>query len=96
MIRPIDVLKMGPTYKETRTERGWLVKVTPPTWAKAGTGASIELTEDQYRRYQLWRNTGSLIQNALPELTAAQREILMTGMDDDTFHKYIGPESDED
>ncbi len=84
-MRPIDVLGMGPKYEEIKTERGWTIKVTPPAWPGVGGGASVELTDDQYRRYKLWKNEGVLIQNALPELSANRREILMTGLDDAAF-----------
>jgi hypothetical protein len=41
------------------------------------------LTTEQYSRYEEWRRSGVLIQNALPELSKFEREGLMTGLDYD-------------
>ena len=44
-----------------------------------GNVSEIEMTDDQYSRYSKWKRKEMLIQEALPELTAEEREILMTG-----------------
>jgi len=41
--------------------------------------------------YQLWQQ-GAFIQTALPELTAAERELLKTGIHDECFNKITLPE----
>jgi hypothetical protein len=56
----------------------YVVKVTPPSFV--GKGASVTLTEDQFKRMQHWLNGHAMIQHALPELSAEDREILMTGI----------------
>jgi hypothetical protein len=43
---------------------------------------------NQYKGYQAWL-AGELIQNALPDLTAAQREILMTGIGNDEWSRMF-------
>jgi hypothetical protein len=80
MSKPIDLLGMGPARTEEKLPSGnFLVTVTPPAWTGIPRGKSIELSANQYLRYLSWRKTGVLIQNALPELSPSQREILMTG-----------------
>lgn len=53
------------------------------------TGATrtidLPVTEEQIAA---WQN-GALIQNAMPNLTPAQREFLMTGITDDEWDEYI-------
>lgn len=81
MPKPIDILGMGPGRSVRKLSNGnYLVTVTPPKWVGIPEGKSIELSFDQYDRYLSWMQTGMLIQDALPELTADQREILITGM----------------
>jgi len=53
---------------------------------------SIRLTADQYQRYKLWRKGNVLIQEKLPDLSPDQRELLMTGLGDKDFQKFIGDE----
>lgn len=78
-MKPIDKLGLGPTRTVLRNEDGtFTVAVKPPLWIGNYPAKSVTLTEDQYRRYQLWES-GWLIQDALPDLTRAQREILMNG-----------------
>lgn len=96
MIRLIDQLGEGfaPTYKEVFDQNTgtWTVEVTPPKWSGLTKGASINLTADQYTRYRRWRETGAYV---LPELSPSQREILMSGMDDETFQEYTRTLDDE-
>lgn len=48
----------------------------------------IPVTEEQIMR---WRN-GELIQNAMPHLTADQREFLMTGATPYEWEEMFGPQ----
>jgi hypothetical protein len=59
----------------------WLVTVTPPQ-ASGFEASKILLEGDQYWRYLQWleKNNGILLQEALPELSNAEREILLTGI----------------
>ena len=51
-----------------------------------GNDGEIELTNDQFKRYNQSRHpSGPLIQDALPELTDGQREQLMTGIHDECW-----------
>jgi hypothetical protein len=62
------------------------VTVTPP--AITGFHASkVTLTADQYRRFQSWLEHGGRIQDALPELSADDREILLSGIGPDEWEK---------
>lgn len=84
-MRPIDIMGFGPTRAGSQQPDGsWLVTVTPPTFS-GFKPSTIVLTDDQYNRYLAWQATGCLIQKALPELTASQREILISGISDAEF-----------
>lgn len=84
-MRLADRMGFGPTRTAVVVDDGWIVTVTPPA-ATGLKGNSIRLTNDQYERYMAWFDVGTiLIHHALPELTNAQREILMTGMNDEDF-----------
>jgi hypothetical protein len=85
-MKPIDRLGLGPKREAVRNDKGYLVTVTPPDWS-GFSPSSIQLTDDQYARYLLWHSLGSLIQDVLPELSKAQLEILITGIDDREFHE---------
>lgn len=83
-MKPIDMLGWGPTREAIKNEAGWLVTVTPkPMWGLSA--ASIQLTEEQYVRYLDWQLSNRIIQDCLPELSSADREILMTGIDPQQF-----------
>lgn len=45
--------------------------------------------------FRLWQYHGVLIQNALPFLTAGQREILMTGVSDECWDALFPDEGEE-
>lgn len=91
-MRPIDMLGMGPTRRAVVVDDGWIVTVTPPPILGL-KGNSLRLTNDQYERYQAWLHTNTiLIYHALPELTNAEREILMTGMSSEDFEEATRPE----
>jgi hypothetical protein len=92
-----DKLGLGPKRVLSRNEDGtFTLKVSPPAWAgfDPDYSSSIVLTEDQVKRFCEWQDTGILIQNAFPELTASQREIILSGIEDKDFQK-LAPE-DED
>jgi hypothetical protein len=73
-----------------QVEDGYVVYVTPPPIIGKFPTNSVKLTNDQYQRYLLWREGPVMIQEALPELTIDQREILMTGLDDNGLLKCVG------
>jgi len=84
-MKPIDILGFGPTRAVRNNEDGtYTIDVTPPAIVSSNT-CSVVLTADQFTRYQKWLNEGLLMQDALPELSPAQREALMTGLADDEF-----------
>lgn len=66
----------------------WLITVTPPPASGFGPTNTV-LTPDQYQRYLNWLQHKSLIQDALPDLSKNQREILMTGIDQDQWNDTI-------
>ena len=87
MIKPIDRLGFGPTRVVTEDgEGGYIVMVTPPKLLGPKPTVTVQLTPDQYARYLQWED-GMLMQNALWDLDAATREMLMTGLTNDDFHK---------
>lgn len=82
----------GPKREETKLENGnWKITVTPPNWS-GFSGNSIELNPDQYHRYKQWRDQKGMIQDLFPELSAAQREILQSGIGPDEWGRLRGEE----
>ena len=94
MVKPIERMGFAPTYEEHKTNTGWTIIVTPSKLFGGGN-AAIELTDAQFARYRQWRTGGKLIQNMLPELTAEQREILLTGLNNKRFYDYIGGNNED-
>jgi hypothetical protein len=86
-----------PTRKARQLENGdWLIKVTPPEWSGFHESASIVLNPDQFHRFKGWLQSGALIQDALPDLSPSQREVLMTGIDDYEWDREFGDDDGED
>jgi hypothetical protein len=90
-----DMLGVSPKREAVKQSDGtWLLTITPP--AQTGFSAStIVLYRDQYYRYLEWRDGGKLIQDCLPELSAAQREILMTGIGPEEFDAEFADDDPE-
>lgn len=65
-------------------------KVSPLT-GKTNT-MDIPVTEEQLSR---WQRREGLIQNIMPELTAEQREFLMSGYTPEDWATMFPPEEDE-
>jgi hypothetical protein len=62
------------------------VTVTPPR--EMGVQASkVTLTPDQFQRFLKWLDTGGQIQDALPDLSADDREILLSGIEPGEFDR---------
>ncbi len=80
-MKPIDrVPGFGPVRTEQKIDDNlYKVTVAPPKIFGGGAPQTLELNADQFARYKAWRAGGPLIQEALPDLTSVQREILMTG-----------------
>ena len=64
------------------------VEVRCPFCGKTG------LVEVDVKQYEAWQS-GTLIQNAMPALSATQREMLITGMCEDCQNSIFGGESDD-
>ena len=76
-----DKLGLGPTRESVPNDDGsWTVKVTPPDWV-GGKTVTVRLTADQHKRYKTWISGLVLIQDALPDVSCADRELLMHGLD---------------
>lgn len=85
-MKPIDRLGFGPNRVVCEDdEGGFIVMVTPPKLLGPKPTMHVPLTAEQYRRYKLWEN-GLLMQDALPDLNPAVREMLLTGLSDEDFH----------
>jgi hypothetical protein len=80
-MKPVDMIVHGPTRKahHNKETQMWDLTITPPRWS-GFSASTISLTDDQYARYLSWHTKGAKIQDALPDLTAAQREILVSGI----------------
>jgi len=77
----------APSRRAVKTSNGYTVYVRPPRIVGALPEVSVALTKEQYERYLLWREGPLMIQEALPELSVSQREMLMTGLGDEDFHR---------
>ena len=88
------VLGIAPTRKFTKTDAGWRVDVTPHPFSGIAKTATVELTDDQFKRVEEWINGFGMIQELLPDLTRDDREILMTGIGPDDFARMFPPEED--
>lgn len=73
----------------------YLIKVIPPAITKL-PASEVSLTASQFERYLMWRRGKVMIQDALPELTADQREMLMTGIGPAAWDRLFPPEDDKD
>jgi hypothetical protein len=95
MIKPIDNLGFGPTrVVKPQSDGTFIIEVTPPrAFFKNPPTAIVRLTAEQYIGYQMWLD-GMLIQDVLPSLSPVNREMLMTGLNDEHFHRAV--EDDED
>ncbi len=52
----------------------------------------IDVTQEQF---MAWRN-GALIQDAMPNLSASEREFLMTGITDEEWEEHFADDEEED
>lgn len=57
-----------------------------------GYKTALEVTPDQWERILDWITKGGPIQDHLPDLTDAQRELLMTGIRDEDFDTMFAEE----
>lgn len=94
-MKPIDRLGFGPTRNVVDDgEGGYILMVTPPKLLGPKPTVHVHLSADQYRRYLKWMDNGELIQNALFDLPADQREMIITGLCDEDFQNAV--RSDEE
>lgn len=84
----MDLPGFTPTRRVEQTEEGFIIYVKPPPIVGILPEVSVFLTSEQFERYQQWREGSLLIQQALPELSRSQRELLMSGLlGDADFHR---------
>ena len=89
-------LGLGPTRILTKLSDGTTrLTVTPPAFL-GRPSTHIVLTEEQVDRYHIWQTTGMLIQEAFPELSLDQREIILTGLGEEDFKEIFKDEEDEE
>ena len=85
-----DKLGLGPKRESRQLPTGdYIVRVTPPDW----TGCSpseVKLTANQFVNFQRWLNGSILIQDAFPDLSDDDREILKTGIGPKEWADKIG------
>lgn len=97
MIKPVDKLGFGPTREAVKVPEGslWEIRVTAPAFMNTPT-QRILLTSEQYERYLKWQEGPGLIQDCLPDLSDSEREILMTGLNDEDFDEAATSADDHD
>ena len=90
MVKPIDQLEgWAPKREAMKLAVGWRVRVTPPAITRFDP-SEIDLTDDQYERFLKWHYLGGLIQDALPELSTDEREILQSGISPEQWKEAFG------
>jgi hypothetical protein len=89
----VDIPGFSATREVTEHEDGGaVVTVTPPAFTKQPK-THVVLDPDQYRRFKLWYEGKGKIQDLLPDLSAGEREKLMTGLTD--LKSLFGGDDDE-
>jgi hypothetical protein len=53
----------------------------------------LELTNEQFGRYLKWLGGGISIQDAFPELTPGEREVLLSGLPEEFFDQFEDDET---
>ena len=80
---------MKPSYAARRLPSGNTeVQVTVhPVFAdlQLNGPVTVILSPDQFHRFRQWLAGGEIIQDLLPDLTVAEREMLMSGLDEKSF-----------
>lgn len=66
--------------------------VTPHPVFKSGRKI-FEVTEAEFRAISRWRQGEGMIQDLLPNWSAAKRELLLTGLSDEEFDTFTGDET---
>jgi hypothetical protein len=90
-----DKLGLGPNRVLTELPDGtFRLTVTPPPYVELASN-SIILTLDQVKRYKAWLERRVLIQDVLWDLTPSQREVIMSGLDDEAFKQAAGADDDD-
>jgi len=72
----------------------YVITVVPsPLFGYSNVKNKVVLTSQQYVRYTEWINDDLvMIQDALYDLSADDREILLTGLGSEEFDEIVGPE----
>jgi len=95
-MRPIDLI---PGFAPTRGVRrepddSFTVTVKPPAFMGLPQ-VEVRLTRRQYLNYLRWINGDAMIQELLPELSADDREKLLSGIGDEDFRRLARDEDDQ-
>lgn len=76
---------------EEKLEGGRVRIHVTPEQAMQEPGGAVELSAEDYGRYQKWRaSRGEPIQNFLPDLDDVRRELLLTGLSPETWTDVFG------
>lgn len=90
----MDIPGFMPTRRIEQVEEGFIVYIKPPGIVGHLPEVSVFLTPTQFQRYQLWHDGLLLIQDALPELSCSEREMLMSGLADEDFKRLTHVEDE--
>jgi hypothetical protein len=86
----IEIPGFAPTREIAPQDDGtFVVYVTPPKFMGCPR-VSVRLTADQYDRYVQWRFGKGMIQDILGDLSADDREKLMSGLTDADLRRIGG------
>jgi hypothetical protein len=85
------LVKLGPVRTiVSQVGGGYRIEITPPKFM-GGVTVSVALTEQEFAGYLRWQR-GEPIQWCLPDLSADDREKLLTGLDQATFNRLFPKE----
>ena len=100
MANMAERLGFGPTRVEEKATlngvSGYKIDVTPGAIAGPGLPTqTIFLTEDQHALYLRWKSGRVMIQDALPDLSPSDLEILQSGIGPEDWDRLF-PDDEED
>lgn len=84
---PLNIPGFAPIRSSVKHIDGtYTVYVTPPKLSGfPSVPRSVHLTEAQFWTYRRWLDSGQSIQEAFPELSADDREVLLSGLPPEAF-----------
>jgi len=90
MIKTITLPGMQPRRRVIETTGTHVIIGVEPPLFLGLPEQRLALTTEQYARYCIWLARGGMVQDLFPELSVSQREIILSGLGNDDFHRLAG------